>query len=77
MVGEEASLKKAIEKEEEELKGVKMDNRKIFERIEKLTRNKLIDNITVIRYENNKTTKLTKLRESIVEKETELLDLEK
>jgi hypothetical protein len=30
LIGEEASLKKAIEKEEEELKGVKMDNRKTF-----------------------------------------------
>jgi hypothetical protein len=29
-VGREANLKKTIEKEEEELKSVKMDNRRIF-----------------------------------------------
>lgn len=76
-MGLEAGLRKAIEKEEEELKGVKLENRRLFEKIEKLTRNKLIENITVIRYENNKNTKLTKLREGITERECELLELEK
>lgn len=42
-----------------------MSNRKIFEKIEKMTRNKLIDNISVIKYENNKNTKLNALKESI------------
>jgi len=65
LVGKEASLKHTIEKEEEETKCLKISNRKIFEKIEKMTRNKLIDNISVIKYENNKNTKLNALKESI------------
>lgn len=43
-------LKRTIEKEEDELKAIKQDSRKQFEKIEKVTRNKLIDNITIIKH---------------------------
>ncbi len=46
-----------------------MDNRKVFQKIEKLTRTKLIDNITLIKYDNCKNNKLNALKESITEKQ--------
>ena len=58
MVFEESSLKKRLEREEEELKAVKLENRRLFENIEKITRNKLITNITIIKQDNSKFNRL-------------------
>lgn len=49
----------------------------MFENIEKATRNKLIENMMIIKLENNKMNKFNQLKENIMEKEAELLDLQK
>ena len=75
MVGQEAALRKRLELEETELKAVRLENRKAMELIEKTTRNKLIDNMTAIKVDNHKLSKLSALKESVAEREAQLLEL--
>jgi hypothetical protein len=74
-VGREATLRKDVEKEEEELKSARADNRKMAEQVDRLGRNRLIDNISLVKFENGKLAKLAALKEAGGEQESEQLSL--
>ena len=77
LVAAEARLRRQLELEEQELKGLRLANRRGVEKMEKVTRNKLIDNMTAIKVDNHKHSKLSALKESVGEREGRLLELEK
>ena len=54
-----------------------MTSNKAMERIEKVTRNKLIENMTAIKVDNHKYSRLNALKESVAERESRLLQLQK
>jgi hypothetical protein len=64
----EAKLKKQIELEDDELKALKLQNRKLSEKLTSLQRNKEIEMVRNLKSENHKMDKLSKIRESISEK---------
>lgn len=75
-VGREARLRKEVEKEEEEVKTARADNRRMAEQVDRLGRNRLIDNISLVKLENGKLAKLAALKETAAEQEGEQLTLE-
>jgi hypothetical protein len=64
----EAKLKKQIELEDDELKALKLQNRKLSEKLTSLQRNKEIEMVRNLKSENHKMNKLSKIGESISEK---------
>ena len=57
------------------MKALRLSNKKVMECIEKVTRNKLIENMTAIKVDNHKYSKLNALKESVAEREARLLEL--